>query len=307
MKHIFIINPAAGTGQSEKSILPTIIRFIKEHGDDFEIHRSLNKPEIGAYVKARASQGFPVRFYAVGGDGTICDVLNGMAEYGNAELAIIPCGSGNDFVRNFSHKEYFFDIQRQVDGEIEYVDVIRYNDLYCMNMLNIGTDCDINVLATKYRAQKKFKGAMSYAAAAVKVLPKRKTYDFEYTDENGQLQRENVLLACIGNGKFCGGGFKPCPKAGLTDGLMDVCIVRPATGARLMKLLLDYHEGNHLKTMDADQYIKYFQTSEFRLIPHSSAYACVDGETFDFEEMSFKLIPRAVKLVIPRGSKLMSK
>jgi YegS/Rv2252/BmrU family lipid kinase len=307
MKHIFIINPAAGTGQSEKSILPEIIKFIKEHGSDFEIHRSLNKPEIGSYVKARAAQGLPVRFYAVGGDGTICDVLNGMAEYGNAELAVIPCGSGNDFVRNFSHKENFLKIQNIVDGEIEHIDVIQYNGMYCMNMLNIGTDCDINVLATRYRAKKRYKGAMSYAAAAVKVLPKGKTYDFEYTDENGETQREEVLLACVGNGKFCGGGFKPCPEASLIDGKMDVCIVRPTKGARLAKLLVDYHQGNHLKPKDADKLIKYFQTTEFTLTPHCNAFACVDGETFGAKETHFKTIPRAIKFVVPKGSKLNSK
>ena len=57
MKHIFIINPAAGTGVSEKSILPLVIKFIKEHGEDFEIHRTLNKQEVGTYVRARASAG----------------------------------------------------------------------------------------------------------------------------------------------------------------------------------------------------------------------------------------------------------
>jgi len=307
MKHIFIINPAAGTGMSESSILPQLIKFIKEHGADFEIHRSLNKQEIGTYVRARASAGVPVRFYAVGGDGTICDVVNGMAEYGNAELAVIPCGSGNDFVRNFSHKENFLNIQNLVDGEIEHIDVIKYNDSYCMNMYNVGTDCDINAYSTELRAQGKYKGAMSYAVAAVKVLPKHKTYDLEYTDENGEHHREEVLLACVGNGKYCGGGFKPCPKASLVDGLLDVGIVRPLEGAKLMKMLLKYHQGTHIKGKDAEKYIRYMQMRDFRLIPHTEVNMCVDGETEKFVETYFKVIPRAIKFVVPKGSVLLSK
>ena len=307
MKHIFIINPAAGTGESEKSILPAVIKFIKEHGDDFEIHRSLNKPEIGTYVRARASAGLPVRFYAVGGDGTVCDVLNGMAEYGNAELAVIPVGSGNDFVRNFSHKENFFNVQNLVDGQVEYIDVIKYNDAYCMNMLNIGTDCDINIQATKYRAQKKFKGAMSYIAAALAVLPKNRTYDLEYTDEEGLFHRENILLCAVGNGKFCGGGFKALPNAKLTDGLMDVGILRPMKTPKLMQMLVKYHQGTHIKDREADKLIKYMQLSEFKMVPHQDVKVCVDGETEDLVETSFKVIPRAIKFVIPKGSQLQSK
>ena len=304
MKHIFIINPAAGVGTSEKEILPQVIKFIKENGDDFEIHRSLNKAEIGTYVRARASAGTPVRFYAVGGDGTICDVLNGMAEYGNAELAIIPCGSGNDFARNFTHKENFFNIQNFVDGEIEYVDIIKYNDSYCMNMLNIGTDCDINIYATQLRAQKKFKGAMSYVASALKILPKSQSYDMEYTDENGQFHRENILLVAVGNGKFCGGGFKACPKASITDGLMDVGVLRPIKGLKLMEMLVKYHQGIHLKDREAEKYVKYMQLSEFRLIPHQDVFVCVDGETEKGVETYFKVIPKAIKFVIPKGSKI---
>ena len=307
MKHIFIINPAAGTGDSEKKVLPEIIKFIKEHGDDFEIHRSLNKPEIGTYVKARASQGYPIRFYAVGGDGTVCDVLNGMAEYGNAELAVIPVGSGNDFVRNFSHKEHFFNIEDQVNGQTEYVDIIRYNDSYCINMLNIGTDCDINIQATKYRAQKKFKGAMSYVAGALKVLPKNRSYDLEYSDADGVMHREETLLVAIGNGKFCGGGFKALPEAKLTDGLMDVGILRPMDGPTLARMLVKYHQGTHLRDKRAGELITYMQLPEFTIIPHTETKVTVDGETEDLKETHFKVIPRALKFVVPRGSKLMSK
>ncbi len=218
MKHIFIINPAAGVGNSEKSILPEIIRFAKEQGGDFEIHRSLNKHEIGSFVKSRASAGDPVRFYAVGGDGTISDVLNGMAEYGNAELAVIPCGSGNDFVRNFKNKSNFLDLEKQLTGTIEYVDIIKFNDSYCMNMINIGLDCDINQYAGALRVMGKFKGSASYLAAALKLLPTKRTYDIEYTDESGNVCRENLMITAIGNGMYCGGGFKSCCKASLTDG-----------------------------------------------------------------------------------------
>ena len=215
--------------------------------------------------------------------------------------------SGNDFVRNFTHKENFMNIQNLVDGEIEYLDVVKYNDSFCMNMLNVGTDCDINICSTELRAQGKYKGAMSYAVAALKILPKSQTYDLEYTDAEGVAHRENVLLACVGNGKFCGGGFKPCPSAKLTDGLMDLVIVRPLKGLKLMNMLLKYRQGTHIKGKDTQQYIEYIQASELKITPYQDVFMCVDGETEKFVETSFKVIPKAIKFVIPKGSKLIDR
>ncbi|MBO4861926.1 MAG: diacylglycerol kinase family lipid kinase, partial [Firmicutes bacterium] len=124
MKHIFILNPVAGNGYAEKNLLPRIIAFLKTTDLDYEIHRSLNKEEIGTYVKQRASVGDEVRFYAIGGDGTLCDVVNGAIGFKNAEVAVIPCGTGNDFVRNFTGRENFLDIGRQLSGKVVPIDVI---------------------------------------------------------------------------------------------------------------------------------------------------------------------------------------
>lgn len=304
MKHIFIINPAAGTGESEKKILPSILHYCKIHGDDFEIHRSLNKQEVGNYVSTRAAVGDPVRFYAIGGDGTICDVLNGMAGYGNAELAVMPCGSGNDFVKNFTHKENFLDLEKQLAGSIEYVDVIKFNDSYCINMLNIGTDCDIAEYSEVLRSKKNLKGSASYAAAAIELLPKGTTYDLEFTDENGELQRGNFMLVAVGNGKYCGGGFKACPSASLTDGLMDIGLVKLCKGPKLVQMLIKYRRGTHSKDRKFDEIGKTFKVSEFTIIPHQNVNICVDGEISPLVETHCKLIPRAIKIVVPKGSKL---
>lgn len=303
MKHVFIINPAAGKGDSENKILPMVIRYVKEHGDDFEIHRTLSAQEVTSYVKARAAKGDPIRFYAVGGDGTVCDVVSGMAEYGNAELAVIPCGSGNDFVKNFTHTENFLNLDKQVEGSIEYVDVIKYNDLYSMNMLNAGADCDVVAKSMELRRQGAG-GVQSYIRAALDIIPKGPEYAMEYINENGEQVSEKLMLAAIGNGMFCGGGFKSCPDARINDGLMDIALVKPVHGLLLGKLLLEYRLGTYVKDKAAQPYFKYIQASEFYLKPLQEFNVSVDGEIHPFEEAHIKVIPRAVKVVIPKGSAL---
>jgi len=306
MKHIFIINPAAGKGDSENKILPQIIKFVKEKGDDFEIHRSLNKNEILKYVRSKASLGDPIRFYAVGGDGTICDVVSGMVEFGNAELAVIPCGSGNDFVRNFSHTENFLNLEKNVSGSIEYIDVLKWNDSYSLNMLNAGTDCDVVIKSAELR-KKGVGGVKSYAQAALSILPNKPSYVFEYLDSNGILVQKELMLIAIGNGQYCGGGFKSCPIAKLNDGLMDIALIKPIHGPLLYKLLLKYRLGTYVNDKKAQQYFDYIQVPEFWIKPIGDINVSDDGEVYKFEETHISVLPKAIKFVVPQGSSLLSK
>lgn len=304
MKHYFILNPAAGSGKASSDLLPSLHKYLKESDLDYEIHRSLSKNDVSAWVRSRAESGEEMRFYAIGGDGTINDVLNGMIVNPNAQLAVFPCGSGNDFVKNFSEKKNFLSIDNQINGSVVPVDVIKFNDSYCINMLNIGTDCDIVTESLRLRSEKNIKGAASYAVAAVSVLAKRGTYHMKYVDENGVTQEEELLLIAVANGKFCGGGFKSCPRASVQDGLMDVAVVRPVEGLKLFKMLLEYRNGTYLDDEKGAKYFKYMQLSEFTLSPADDFNVSVDGEIEPFVDTHFSVLPGAVKFVIPKGSEM---
>lgn len=303
MKHIFIVNPAAGVGQSEKVHLPKIIQYLKESGVEYEIHRTLNKQEVGVWIRQRVEVGDPVRFYAIGGDGTICDVINACACHNNAEVAVLPCGSGNDFVKNFTNRKNFLDLRKQVAGKAVPIDVIKYNDNFCINMLNIGADCDVVVKSDELQNEGKAQGAMSYLMAALSVLPKGPKYKLAYKIDGVEYE-EDLMLVAVANGKFCGGGFKSCPTASITDGLMDIGIVRPCTGFKLIQMLLKYRQGTHLQDKEADKYVKYLQLPEFDLRPVDSCVVSVDGEVYDFEPTHFEVVNNAVNFVVPEGSEI---
>lgn len=304
MKHYFILNPAAGSGRASADLLPALHKYLKDSDLEYEIHRSLSKNDVSAWVRSRAESGEEMRFYAIGGDGTINDVLSGMIVNPNAQLAVFPCGSGNDFVKNFTETKNFLSIESQLNGEAVPVDVIKFNDSYCINMLNIGTDCDIVTESLRLRYEKNIKGAASYAVAAVTVLAKRGTYHMKYVDECGVTREEELLLIAVGNGKYCGGGFRSCPNASIQDGLMDVCVVRPVDGLKLFKMLLEYRNGTYLSNPQADKYFKYMQLSQFTLTPADDFNVSVDGEIEPFVDTKFTVLPGAVKFVVPRGSEI---
>ncbi|MCF0150809.1 MAG: diacylglycerol kinase family lipid kinase [Firmicutes bacterium] len=303
MKHIFIVNPAAGSGTAEKKLLPLIRSAVSRSGFEYEIHRTLNKQETCDYVRQKASEGSPVRFYACGGDGTLNDVLCGMIGCANAQLAVIPCGSGNDFAKNFSDRKALWDLDAQMQGTPQPCDVIRYEGGYSLNMLNIGVDCDVAYRQTQIK-NSVLGGPLSYVAAAVQVLSKSNTYRMRYRAD-GIEKEEELMLCAIANGCFCGGGFKSAPKASVKDGMMDICIVRPVKGATLLKLLLKYHQGTHLQAKEAEGIVEYLQCRTFSLQPVSPVNVSVDGEVLAFSGSSFELLPGAVRIVVPKGAQLL--
>ena len=299
MKHFFVVNPVSGNGIAVKKYLPQLLSYLKDSDLDYEIHRSLNKEEIGTYVRQHASAGDDVRFYAVGGDGTLCDVVNGAVGFRNVEVGVIPCGTGNDFVRNFTNRENFRNFEKLVNGKAMPVDVLKVGDIYSINMLNIGADCEVVARAAQLKSRS---GSLSYIRGALDILPKNPKYKMVYTDESGTDHEEYLMLCAIANGHFCGGGFKSCPRASVDDGLMDVVIVRPVTGLRMLKLLLKYHNGTHLADKSAVDVIQYLQVRDFSLKPLDKVNVSIDGEVQPFTGADITIIPGAVKFVVPEGS-----
>ena len=301
MKHVFVVNPAAGNGAGLRDILPAIHKALTGFEEDYEIHRTLSEQETILYCRQKCAFEGRVRFYACGGDGTINNVLTGIVGHDNAELAIIPCGTGNDFVRNFTEKDNFLTIEKLIHGSVMPIDVLKWQGGYALNMFNIGVDCDVVAEAAAMKSDR-LKGAAAYLAAALKVLSRGKTYRMAYTIEDGEEVESELMLSAIANGHFCGGGFKSCPDAKLDDGVMDVCIVHPVHGIRFPILLAKYRAGSHLQDREADKYIEYIHCKKFRLRALEPVRISVDGEVLDFEDTEFEILPGALKLVIPEGS-----
>ena len=125
MKHIFVINPAAGQGKALNFIKPKIEEVCAKYSLDYDIHVTEKQGEGIEYVKNRAASGEEIRFYACGGDGTLYDVVNGAFGYKNVQVAVIPLGSGNDFIRLFGSKEDFLVLEDDVNGVPVEFDVIK--------------------------------------------------------------------------------------------------------------------------------------------------------------------------------------
>ena len=110
MKHIFILNPAAGK-ENAKEKLAAQLKSVYANVD-YEIYETRGRGDASAYIKQYCETNKEsVRFYACGGDGTLNEVVNGAVGFPQASVGCIPCGSGNDFVKYYGGKEIFLNME----------------------------------------------------------------------------------------------------------------------------------------------------------------------------------------------------
>ena len=111
MKHLFIINPAAGSRNRTQEYSDVIHKICRARNLRYEIRVSTAPGEATRIAREAAQQGEPIRIYACGGDGTLNEVVAGAAGFDNAAVTVFSGGSGNDFVKIFDDPKAFFDLK----------------------------------------------------------------------------------------------------------------------------------------------------------------------------------------------------
>ena len=319
MKHSFIINPAAGNGKVQKELLPRVMDAVKKWGADYEIHRTSGPGEATSYVRGKlsASPGETVRFYVCGGDGTVAEALNGLYGAADAELAIIPAGSGNDYIRNFSDNGQFLDITAQLAGEAIAVDVMRYSytpanpktgkesdalTLYALNMINMGFDAKAAGHMARLKNRFFIKGTGAYIAGVLRELAEYKMSRAIFRLDGGEAFEAEFLLAGVGSGRFSGGGFDGIPPAVVNDGLLDFLTIEPLTRGRFLKLVGIYHDGKHTEHPELQKLMRLLRIKSVEIEPVSGLVFTADGEAYYTKKpLSVSLAPEKIRFVIPDG------
>ena len=143
-------------GGSAARVLPQI-EALAASLKNCHLHTTSEKGSAKTFVHKIAESGRPCRFYAVGGDGTLNEIVNGIYSFSNAEAGFVPCGTGNDFSRCFSPAQKFYDIKAQLDGTSMELDTIETTidngkPTMIINMANTGFDCNIVIRADKMRS-----------------------------------------------------------------------------------------------------------------------------------------------------------
>ena len=304
MKTIFIVNPKAGQGKNINKLCATINEMKLRLELDVDIYATTAVGDATRFVTAYCKQNPPARFIACGGDGTANEVLNGIMDFPECELGILPMGTGNDFCRNFPEADGFKDIFAQITSETVLCDAIRITSerdtFYCINMVNIGFDCNVATMTATMKQKPLISGPMAYFISIFGTLIKKKGADLNITVDGELLHRGPLLLTSIANGRFCGGGIQSNPGASVQDGKINVNLVRNISRRSLLGLLPSYMKGTHLQIRGIEKILTNLCCQQLTLTPNTpTVLISCDGEIMERQQLTFTAMPKAFRMVVP--------
>ena len=301
----FILNPKSGRSRKQRKLETEIKAACTKRQLDYHIYYTTCAGDATEYVRSMVRiSSEKQRFICVGGDGTINEIANSAPCNPNVEFGVIPSGSGNDFVRNFTNTKKFASIDAQIDGEASSFDLIKCNDTYCVNMINIGFDCAVVKEAAKLKKFKLVTPGMSYILGVVVTLFKPFGTKMTLMFDDGEVLENEYTLTAIGNGKFCGGGFMASPNALLNDGLLDICAVNKISRFTFIRLVGSYKKGTHLVNKHTKKVVTPRQVSHFKMEFETPLPICIDGEIKGAKNIDFSVVPGAFNFIIPKDCAL---
>ncbi len=303
MKHIFIINPAAGKGNRLYELKAKIHAACRKCGVDYFIYETKGVGDAASFAAARAAEGKPLRLYACGGDGTLNEVVSGAIGASHVAVGLIPMGTGNDFHRNFSHGEKFFSIESQLHGRVDRIDLLRCNGHPCINMLNIGFDCDVVVATERIKRRIYLPTEIAYIVGILQRFCGKIGTQFTVRLDGEKPLSQPMTLFTAANGRFCGGGFQAAPFASLKDGEMDLCMVGKVTHTMLVRVIGSYRKGTHFENSLLKDCLEYRRVKQADIIFPRAHLLCIDGETMYAKRLHLTVEPAALSFICPRGAR----
>jgi len=235
---------------------------------------------------------------AVGGDGTVGDVINGVIRgRSKTPVAIFPVGITNSFAAAIGISEYDKEAfcEMLLNFKTESIDVGKVNDEYFINMLSGGLMADVG-----YRVDKESKivlGKMAYLIEGAKEIPKKAFKSFRLAFECEEYNGEDdiILFVAANTGNIA--GMKRFVPAMLDDSLLDIAIFKKMDIGELSMLLIKFLQGEHL----THSKVKYFQTKKMKVreIGKQDIPIDCDGNRYQKLPIIIEICPKAIEIIVP--------
>ncbi len=301
MKHLFIINPAAGGYNRTDEYSQIIHKTCRARKLDYTILVSTAPGEAVRIsrkaAELAAAQGYSLRIYACGGDGTLNEIVNGTLGFDNVAVTVFSGGSGNDFVKIFSEPKAFFDLNRLLDADETTFDLIRCNDDVSVNICSVGLDARIGTDIARFKRNPLLRGSRAYIASTLANVPKG-IFEHYAVEIDGEQFDEEFTLICVCNGRFYGGGFNPVPEAQPDDGTLDVLLAKKVTLTQIATLIGKYKSGRY-KELPAQ--ITYRRAKSVRILCDKENVINLDGELRKAQDIRMSVAEEKVRFFYPKG------
>lgn len=293
-RYLFIVNPNAGRGKGQK-IIPVLKDYLHRHSIPHEVWETSARLEAVVFTQDGIKAGFDV-LVAVGGDGTIHEVANGIIRSNESRpLGAIRVGSGNDFLRYF---KFPTDLEQAMaillQGREITIDAGKVGNHYFVNAIGVGFDAEVGYEMLKIQW---LAGTAVYVYAAFKRLLKFRTPYVKVVADDFTFEGP-ITLVTVGNGTSSGGGFMLTPQAKMDDGWFDVCLVKAVPRWKVMTILLRVLTGGHIHHPDV------IMTRAKKVVIDSAQdelLAHLEGEFADLDphHIEVNLIRSCLRVIVP--------
>jgi len=298
MRHLVILNPAAGKRDSTAAIAAEAEKAFYKAGIDYTAKITEYPGHAGEIAKKAAQTGEEITIYACGGDGTISEAAQALYNAPNVTLAPVPIGTGNDFARTVADKnDSRYTITELIEaGETVSADMLLAGGKVAINIVSAGMDAAIAKDVAKYKRIPLVSGAMAYKlSTAINFFTKVK-YRMAFEVDGRLIEAGDYVFAIAANGRYYGGGFKAAPIADIQDGLIDFMRIPSLPRAKLLPMIESYRKGEHLDKYD---FIELIRCKKVKIISDEPVALNCDGEIEEVENPTIEVIPNGMKLLIP--------
>lgn len=266
-----IYNPTSGK-EAFRRELPDVLEIFEKAGYETSTHATTCEGDATAAARLAVERGYDL-VVACGGDGTVNEVVSGLAEQPNRpKLGIIPVGTTNDLARAlFIPRNIKRAAEIIVEGKTRKLDIGKVNDHYFMNIAGGGKLTELT-----YDVPSKTKtmlGQMAYYLKGIEMLPSLRPIKVEI-EYDGKWFEDEIMLFLVSNTNSVGGFEKLAPDALLDDGLFDLVILRKTNIAEFIRIASLAIRGAHL---DHDL-IFYTRANRIKVKPADKMQLNIDGE-----------------------------
>lgn len=297
MRVCVILNPKAGSAGAADALLEAVRAEQASGAASFAVRETARSGHALELAAEAVAEGFGL-VVAAGGDGTVNEVVNGLAPSPRpAALAVVPLGTGNDLARTLAlPEEPGAALERAVRGARRRIDLIRVTSsdgtVYAINACAGGFTGEVNEAMTG--GLKRTWGPLAYLIGAARALPDLADYGTRLAWDGGPLEPAEAFNIVVANGRTAAGGRAVAPQANPEDGLLDVAVVRGGSALEMAGLAADFLAGTYLE----NEHVLFRRARRLRVEARPGMWFSVDGELLASAPATFEVVPRALEVVV---------
>ncbi|WP_134683591.1 diacylglycerol/lipid kinase family protein [Brevibacillus migulae] len=298
----FVVNPAAGNGRGKRAWEKVRRELIKEKVE-YQARITEKSGEARQLTQELLRQGHLEKIVAIGGDGTLNEVVNGLVDSGaDCLLGHIPAGSGNDFARAYHLPMEPVAAWKCIEaGEGEKtIDLLMMNDRVAVNAIGAGFDGKIAKTANEASYKKMCNqvglGKLAYIISMLRVLFSYRPCDLTLTIEDELHECKQAWMIVVSNIANYGGGMQICPHAVSDDGRAEVCVISNISRWQLLRAFPKIFTGEHT----SHPAVRFYHGRSIRVESEDSLDVHADGEAIAKTPVTVALLANRLRIIANR-------